>query len=417
MVIEGDPAAAERLGAEPLAVVLERLDPANVVSGVVLDPDGEPVAGAWVALGDSVRRANASGSFRFELANDSKARAGTARLLASAEGWSPVEFRPSSSQAHASPTGGESDEVVWPEYVELRFQREAMSIEGTVLDTHGDPAAGHYVWIDDMTPMGSAPNQQPITTEALDGFVYEMHKRYATNAEGRFQIDNLSPRTYTLIAMDPQTLSISPASKFAAGDADAVIQHDAAAPIADLAGRVLSRRGEPVEGAFLSCTRVTIRIGNYGDPASTEPVPAGPDGAFHLSHVPLDPELWLTIHAKGYLPSRAPVTEVGTPHDDLLLTLDAQCEAKVVAGSSGHAAEAASFQLKDATGEVLELSYSPKPGSYYGATSIQLVDGVSFVFQTSEAATEIDFLGSQGEVVSTQSLRLFPGELNEIRRE
>lgn len=106
------------------------------ISGLVIDADGGPVAGAQVSFGAQVTHSDTDGNFtlsrlmQLEQGRDWVRRAlpPTRTLRAVKPGLLPAEVTVASL-----PSG----EPAWPERVLLRLGGKAMSIEGRVVDRHG----------------------------------------------------------------------------------------------------------------------------------------------------------------------------------------------------------------------------------------------------------------------------------------
>lgn len=401
------PLAEEQLSSGALVITLERQDPQRIVRGVVLDPSGDPVAKARVGLGLPVRVTDATGEFEFELDGDDGASEGPQRLLASAKGWCPVEFKP-----EAAGNGS----IDWPDFVELRLERTSLSIEGVVLDRNGDPKSGVAVWVDDLTVLGENESGFLETVENSGRSVSMLHLRYKTDEAGRFRIDDLAPRDYTLVAMDLVTLSKSQPEAITAGASSAVLRFDPAIEQADLVGRVVDRAGAPIEGVSLEWTRFAQWVSQPGRTASrvnilrTDPVLTGPDGKFKFKDVPLDKALKLHLSREGYQPLDVDLANLGSPHEDFSIVLGARCDVKVFGE-----ANVRSIKLLDAAGNTLPLWSFPEPNTTSRSDAIGLKKGVTVPFQVSDAAVEIVF-SAGSDATSSKAIRLEPGKLNEIHQ-
>ena len=401
------PLAEERLSSGGLEVTLEPIDPLRVVRGVVLDASGDPVADARVGLGSPARRTDSTGMFEFELDGDDGASKGPQRLLATAPGWCPVEFTP---QAAADGS------IHWPDFVELRLERESLSIEGIVLDREGNPKEGVAVWVDDMTVIGDSGDGRMAIAENLEWRVSSLHLRYETDAAGRFRIEDLAPREYKVVAMDLATLERTEPTAITAGNSSAILRFDRTIELVDVSGRVISRAGAPLEGVSLEWTRLAHLVSQPGQGSAranfvnTDPVLTGPKGEFAFENVPVHGALKLHLSLKDHQPLDVRLVELGPPYADVEIVLGARCEVRVLDGG-----DARSIRLLDASGAALPLWSFPEPNTASRSKFLSLENGASLPFQVSDAAVEIEFF-TGGEIVSSKAIRLKPGEINEVRR-
>lgn len=252
--------------AEPLAVTLH---PALRLSGRVVDPGGEPVAGARIVLTAEWQRGGAmsmrsaghaesdeEGRFLFE-----DVEPGTVRLMAFAEGRQPAELG-----GIAAPPGKDV------EGIELVLAPGAV-VEGRVLDAAGKPVAGAMV--------------QPVESEM--GARMRMSSGGATDGDGLYRIEGLAPGTRSIEAQDGQgrravgELEVRPGTnrldlRFRGGH--------------EIAGRVLDPEGAPAAGAEVALTSA----GRMGGEQQTV---SGTDGAFRLDDVE-DGEYRLLASKEGY---------------------------------------------------------------------------------------------------------------------
>ncbi len=409
IVVKRIPSAEEQANSGPFVIELEALSSSCFVRGVALDPTGAPVEGARVGLGTDAQLTDARGRFVFELDGDPAARRGPQRLIASAEGWCPVEFSPGLESGAVDP---------WPDPIELRFVTRTQGVQGRVLGQDGEPVPGACVWLDDPTVLGAGASGFTVSAEYPWTSLNGLHRHYTSDGDGRFSITGLGDRTYELVAMDPRTLLTSSPTKIAAGTSGAVLQLDPVVEVARIQGRVVTRRGDPVVGASVSLRRIAMWVPNLGesstgvDYAFTDPVTSGTDGSFTLPGVPLSGEVNLRVVKAGYSPFESAVDNVPQPLAECEIQLFANCKVRIVDRASEDD-RVDRFIMRDAHGELLPLTYSPNQQSWAQSSSVPIVDGATMTLTVSDAASEVVFYRN-GEVVSTQALVLKPGEVTVV---
>jgi protocatechuate 3,4-dioxygenase beta subunit len=166
----------------PGAPALEfRLARAGEISGVVLDPNGKPVAEAEVEYSRESRR---GGFFGFGGGNDTKTDAegrftlkglpiGNGKLTADAEGWAP------SADVEVTLDAGR-------DLVDVRIQlRVGGRLEGVIYDSTGQPDVGREIMVGNF--MGGGGGGMGGNTQS--------------DAAGRFVIEHIAPGKYNVMAM------------------------------------------------------------------------------------------------------------------------------------------------------------------------------------------------------------------------
>ncbi len=394
----------------PLVIVLERLSREDSVEGVVLGPNGSPVEGARVGLGQACRTTRGDGTFSFHLKGEDVDANGAQRLVAAAKGLTSAEFVPDK-------TDGEPD---WPDYVELRLENSALEIEGIVLGRAGQPLAQAKVWIEDPTFVG-VEGHQVIVAEGLGGEGPRLWQEYTADATGRFTIKGLSARAYSVRAMDPQTLLLSESVSIEAGVTDARIQLSQDTEVANLEGIVRNASGEPLAGAELSCHRwaflyrVPGDSGARAEKAETGTVRTGNDGRFRMESVPISDGHTLQVLSDHYSLLKVEVKDLQGPLDRLEITLYRDCQARIV-DRSEETERADSAAAVDAAGDPLTMTYLSSNNSASLGQSVPITDGNSPTFWISDAARSIVF-SLNGEPIHTMPIDLVPGEVNELVRQ
>ena len=276
--------------AEPLAVTLQ---PAVRLAGRVVDPAGEPVAGARVNLSAERQRGGAmsmrmagnttsddEGRFLFE-----EVEPGTLRVMASAEGRQPAEL----AGVQAVPGRDIAD-------LELVLAPGA-TVSGRVLDAEGRPAAGVMVQpIDDDRPGSS-----------------RIFRGTTADGEGWYVLDGLPTGPRSIAAEDEQ-------GQRAVGEIDVRPGENRLdlrlAGGAEVAGRVVDAEGSPVAGA-------EVGLLPAGQRWSRVQATTGADGTFRFEGVESG-EYRVRASKEGYATSESePLRVAAAPVGGLELRLQA----------------------------------------------------------------------------------------------
>ncbi len=407
----------------------------GVVRGKVVDPAGDPVPEARVALGLTSAVTDDDGGFELSLR-----RAVTAEeMLAVKAGFLPARKR----------RPFESDDALagWPEFVVLELGGAARSIAGVVVDADGNPKSGVQIWLADPTPFGTI-GMMPAPLEGLmagadvpaeavasaaflpdedgDNFWDQWHTTgpatafwnwVATDGEGRFELQGLEDRAYRLKLMDPDLLQIEESDPIAAGESDAWIELPAPSVYRRVAGRLVTEGGVPVEDA-----RVTLRLPVHSSTARVlggrvlagvqrmgDSVTTDANGAFAFEDVPRG-ETVLSISGETVMPHYFELADASAP-SALEVVVDVRCQLQIELDSPKDRADG--FAFEDANGDGLDV-YSIRGGSITALTSMPLVDGRSAVVSASSSARSLVlYLGA--EEVERVAINLVPGEVNTIR--
>src|SRR5262249_15156123 len=115
----------------------------HALRGIVVTPDGKPVADAHVALGTAYVKSGQDGTFAFDLAQDEEH---AEQLTAVKRGFLPAEAHAVPDSPGAAPR--------WPDFVRLRLGGEPAKLSGKVVDEHGEPVSHARVWLSDPTFFG-----------------------------------------------------------------------------------------------------------------------------------------------------------------------------------------------------------------------------------------------------------------------
>ncbi|MCI0346961.1 MAG: carboxypeptidase-like regulatory domain-containing protein, partial [Chloroflexi bacterium] len=242
-----------------LEIVLRpaRAEPRRL-SGQVLDPDENPVEGAWVALGSTSTRSGPAGVFTLDLGprDDPLDRRfdelDTSPLRAVKPGYLPAEI--------ARPPGD-----AWPMPLILRLGGQPLAIAGRVVDVDGRPISGAEVWTDEETLFGFVEIEGgEMSMQALAkiegilrGDPWTRHTR--TDSGGRFDLAGLLPRDYRVHALDKQHL-LATTARFPAGLRDVEIRMPREDLFDRVAGRVATLSGEPLAGVEVLLERALAGV-------------------------------------------------------------------------------------------------------------------------------------------------------------
>ncbi len=369
---------------------------AATVEGRVVDAARVPVEGALVSLGALATTTAADGTFVLDRAKAFD----SFELVAGCAGHLPARMR-------AWPDA--SGDPVWPDRVELVLGDTPLELSGRVVDASGAPLAGLHVWIDDPTSFGIIGDDLTVQLENLvapaestyDDSSDDYFRWTPTDARGRFRLQGLLDREYTLGILDPDGASITRHGPFAAGRADLAIERTTREP-RRIAGRIVSPAGAPLEGVHvkLHCPM----FGGVHHPHSTALTDA--DGRFAFEDITGD-RLTLWIRGEFVLPTLENIVD-----DEVELVVEALCHVKVHLTSDPHLADA--FELHDANGERLPLS-DIGPRSYRTNTRWPLIDGRSVALGVSDRARELVLLRG-GIEVDRVTISLRPGRLEIVTR-
>ena len=356
---------------ETLDIVLEQ--PTGWLEGLVRDPSGQPLPGAFVALGYRGVETTDEGRFRLSLEGITDAT----MIRAAAPG-----FLPASLEGFAPEEGGS---VRWPAFVEIGLREEALALAGRIVDADGDGVSGFEVLISDPDPL-YADGLLPVQVETILAGSPGATVRTETDEQGHFAFAGLQRRDYHLRAVDPETALVLEAGPLPAGTRDAriVVPEDALWP--EVRGRVVTRGGEPVAGATLSISRVKEMIGAPGGnryfrvDARGARATSDEDGAFVLSGVPREGTT-LSCHGPRVASLRRQLDR-DTNVENLLLVVNLEVQLRLRLADPS---EADGFALLNAAGERLDMMFDTSRGlmrmNYAGLT-----DGLSPVVTASDDA-------------------------------
>lgn len=408
-----------------LPIVITLLKPgakARAVAGRVVDQGRQAVAGAYVAYGSRTMRSEDDGSFRFELADPKgmQPRPGSVplELRAACEGYLPASYEP--------PFDGEKP--LWPEFVELQLGGPTFSIAGKVVDHEGRERAGLKVWLADSTTFGNAGRGVVQLESLLAGEDEEFWRFVETDRHGRFRIEGLLDRLYTLEAMEPDTLLRTQAQDVPAGKTDVVLRMPETALFPRVAGVVRGHDGRGIAGASIAPMCDAFRARWKGDILGTshealDGVRTDEDGRFELEDVAKS-LVYLRIDGEGILPLEygryvegdarflnASVRELPLDRIEALeIVVDRRAHVQVELGDPAVADE---FALVDEAGGELELSTFSGNGRREGVRQ-PIREGLSDVVAGTDRAHSV-VLFKRGLEVVRLPVTLVPGETKTVR--
>lgn len=331
-LLDADPAGAlVELNDEALTGVRLVLGPEAAISGTVVTADGEPKAGVNM-YAEHVSRpedrksrstSSADGSITFD-----KLKPGRYRLMFSdVPGW-----RPDEAQVVRVREGEQVEgiRIVYPE-------NRGLSISGRVTDVHGRALSEALV-----TVFGKGDTR--------------------TNAKGRYEVEELEARDYT-IAVKMDGYSAIDRSQVPAGSTgvDFTLME-----LAAVEGRVVSAStGEPVTAFDLKHEVQSADFKrSYGFKQMRDP-----DGRFRFETDAGD--VTVMVRAEGYAPAREAIGQVApgrTKRDVIVRLTDGAVLAGRVTNRSGAPVGEASFSL--AQGPVQETLGASNPDGSYRLTTV-----------------------------------------------
>ncbi len=351
------------------------------VYGIVEDRDGAPVEGAMVMLHLEFAMTNRHGEFELR----TRYLGDESQFGAAQVGWQPA-LRPDVVQDLLN--GKDPGEVV------LRLGEPARSIDGVVVDTHGDPVAGLAICVLDGTQV-----QDWMTVEdyiggrgrELDhstGSSLKIDTR--TDENGAFTVPGLTDRDYRVRAWDPKTLA-STTHTVRAGDRGVTIELDVDRR-RTFAGLLKTRAGVPIEGASVAWGLRSYDNGGLSIFSSGAGAQTDERGAFRLENIPVG-DVELSISGRDITDWIEPL--LGRDSDEhMVITPWARCRVRVSIGADG----AARVGFLDGAGERLQVRRTMGQVSY-GGDGWDLRDGATPALEVSQAARTLIVLdGDDGEI-------------------
>ncbi len=379
------------------------------LTGVVLDPQGRPVAGAKVSAGDEIATSAADGHFAltwnptwkttavYNVLEDGSVEVSDpqSHLVALHRGFLPARLELAPEHAR--------------EPIVLVLG-EPLSIEGRVVDENGESFEGVVLWMPDRTHFG-----RKVIGDGLRGLTVAWGvedelagglNRPTSDRDGNFRIEGLLEREYRVRAFDPVTVTLGPPSTLRAGDRNVVLVLERDASCTRVAGRLLSLSGEPLRDVAISARNVAFSISSpHRHTVNTED-----EGRFafeSLAAAGADLEL---VGDKIFSTYRVSLSQWDRRElIDLELAVPRMCELRV---SLADPTLAGRLAVLDAAGQSLSLLEMMGGSGSFG-TFVGLVDGRSSVLLVDERAATLVLQNGATEVARFP-IRLDPDRRTEL---
>jgi RNA polymerase sigma factor (sigma-70 family) len=408
--------------ADDMTITLARVGAQErAVRGRVVDLQGQPVAGALVALGLDTTSSDEHGLFVLKLDDPHSAMRGwpqkPALLRAAKAGCLPAELAAELvlGQPH------------WPDFVVLKLGGVPLSIGGRVLGADGKPSAGALVWVSNTTTLGYG-EEYLLQVESLLGGSEQTWAKVESDGEGRFEIRGLLEHPYTVVALDPRSLRRAIAREVAPGTSALELAFRADDVYARLAGRVVDARGKPVAGVRVRLLANVFEAHSGARRILSHTFPLeGPatdaEGRFELRDVPLE-GVGLSFESDAIIPrsiGNADFREDGTSSTTLADFVGTHPEAlEVVVEQRAHvqlelvdSSGQPEFKLLDEQGQAVEMNV------FMGTTRVflqrvQCLEGRSHVVSTTERAHWL-VLSRDGKETQRVRIQLVPGETTHVK--
>ena len=430
-----DPAPQQSLFG--MTLVLSRPETsAQMLRGQVVDGNGRPLADVRVGHGLDTRLTDERGLFAFDLqaavSHNRSWREMAARYLGEDSVPPPpatlVAAKPGYMPITAEARGRDDEgNALWPDHVTLRLDREALSIEGRVVDIDGVPLPGTQVWIVDPTMLGSFGDPG---AGGRSGFVYtetflagseDGWFSVWTDDEGRFEVTGLFDRDYTLQAMDPRTLLRTELEGVPAGEpVEIVLPTDAL--FERLRGRVVSFAGRPVEGVSLRpmndafvYKNAGVTMGTQHATAREKLVETDAEGRFEITEVPRR-LAYLRLEGENTIPLEwgrrveGGLAELIDDPDEIVITVGVRCHFQVELDGPD---VADTIAVLDPEGRDLTISEFIGNGRRDGPRA-ELIDGLSPTLAVGDNARTLVLYKDDVEVDRLE-IELHPAEKTMLR--
>ncbi len=361
-----------------VVVVLPAPEPSAItLRGRVVDERGAGVDRATVTLASTFVRTAADGGFALSVTRDALA----AEQRTTRDGKPPVGLMPlvlrAAKRGHLPaerrlPEIDELERVAQDETWRLELGGPPLSIEGRIVDSDGQPVAGANVFLIDTQPFGPVEveigNTSLVSDHSIEQFlgggsIYQ--PRCDSDADGRFRFDGLQAREYRVDIGKHDIPATGTSVPIRAGSKGVDVVLDTSGPRADLAGRVVDRRGDPVAGA-----RVHVAVTR----PDSEDFIGGPsqatDAAGHFAFQRVrGSQFRLQVEMADIVAEPLEVLP-GDRFDDLVITVARRAYVQVDLGDRPEFADAAQFV--DGQGETILLQLARTTLSDGITTSMQM---------------------------------------------
>ncbi|MFN0242246.1 MAG: sigma-70 family RNA polymerase sigma factor [Planctomycetota bacterium] len=390
----------------------------GMVRGKVVDGAGGALGGVYVSFGVDTMKTDAQGAFAFRIDDERSfnRRFGfaPAKITAAKKGFQPALYE----------ARREDGQPVWPAHVVLRLVAPSLSIAGRVLGDDGQPLPDAKVWLTDTTTFG-AVGGGPAQLEALLAGVEDRSWNFVeADGEGRFEIEGLMAREYTLAALDQGTLLRTELEGVAAGSTAVELRLPTDSLYPRVAGHIRSSAGKPVAGVRVFPMCDTFRARLSGAVISTshdglDGVVTDAEGRFELENVPKS-LVYLRIEGETVLPleygryvegdarfADAPVKELPKDKIEKLdIVVDQRCHVQIELADPSMAD---ALSVLDESGRALELSMFTGNGRRED-TRLPIVDGRTAAIGVGDRGKMV-VLYKGGAEVARRPVELKAGEL------
>lgn len=365
-------------------------DKHTIVRGIVVDAQKRPIEDALVSHGAAIEHTKADGTFEFDFAH----ALGNTEM--SEDETQKGAFKRNFDWLCAVKAGFRAVRVPLPTSTEIRATEPfytlvladpPLSIHGRVVDADGAAVRDADVWIGDPTPFGCdvlREGEMWMTwkTSVEDALRTERSSRGTkADSDGKFALDGLLDRDYTVVAFDPATMRWMRVEHILAGRSDVVL----ALPrqvVERVAGRVVSRRGKPIPNA-------QVHAGRSIDPKEPTRFTAtrmtDAEGRFDFGEIVAE-----ALHFQITGEHVKVEVDIVPPRDArpsaLELRASVECHVQVDLGERRSLAD--SFAVFDAQGERKDMLAYRGSGALVGET-FAIENGISEVVVVDESCTDV----------------------------
>ncbi len=291
-----------------LPVELKALDLQQALSGTVTTSQGVPLSGAWIWGDGAATQTTDDGRFTLPFPSSSEPWV----VHAAAPGFLPVQV----------------SVIDFQRSVEWQLVESSATLRGRVVGSHGQGVAEAWVGLLDPTVLsisGSGPTDLRILECFLAGKPHVTDPGVSCDSEGFFNIEGLDRRTYDILVVDIGSLRTQTLFAIHPETENLEIEIAGEGLLEEILGRVVDRRGQPVEGALVSPFVLGTRLEHPTGESVLSHSVAARDGCetdelgwFELGPLARDRVL-VAVTGEGILPSRSfsLLPSVFDSHEDL----------------------------------------------------------------------------------------------------
>ena len=390
--------------ARDLWVTLESDDIAYVVTGWVLAPNGAPIEGALVGLGDRTTRTALGGAFELRTPGE-QAPEGRDALWAASPPW-----RTKVVEGVGAALQEDADKAL--EY-EIVFDGEALAIGGRVVDADGEPVEGVevYIWRQRELMTGLSAEELAVPEEREQLSVGPGLRVWSkTDAEGRFRIDGLSATEYRLRLLDRERFAARTTEPIRAGALDVMLTLPNDFVRARVTGHVVDRSGKGVSGVTITPQLgVYLSTNTLTSEGNGRKFETDGEGSFTLTDVS-GSDLMLSLYGKSIMPMSHFIRE-GDPVKNIEILVDPMCHFRLVL--TGELESATGLRVLDAAGEPMNVA-ALGGGEYSWSTWRWFEGGRTRVLSVGQSAATLVLYDDSHTEVDRLPIALHPGEVNSI---